>query len=96
MAKLNPMPADDESDFTFFQVFTADAVVNVSIACELVDRIAGEKLGEPRRLQFLCDEAELFTSVAKRKLSAFGFSDRITLEESDFAGALSVVEERIW
>ena len=84
MAKLHPLPADDESDFTFFQVFPEDKVINVSIACELIDRIAGEKLGEPRRLQFLSDQSDLFSTAAVRRLSAHGFCETITLDESDF------------
>ena len=84
MAKLNPVAADDESDFAFFQVFPGDKIVNVSIACDLVDRIAGEKLGEPRRLQFLQDQSELFSSVATRKASALGFPENIMLNEDDF------------
>ena len=84
MAKLNPIAADDESDLAFYQVFPGDKIVNVSIACDLVDRIAGEKLGEPRRLQFLQDQSELFSSVATRKASALGFPENIMLDESDF------------
>ena len=84
MARLNPIGADDESDFAFFQVFTDEAIVNVSIACDLVDRLAGEKLGLPRRLQFLRDESELFSSVAERKLAESGSSSAIMLEVADF------------
>lgn len=86
MAKLHPIAADDESDFTFFQLFPEDKVVNVSIACELVDRLAGEKLGEPRRLEFLQKESDLFSTAANRKLSSLGFAENIMLDESDFPG----------
>ncbi len=84
MAHVNPIAADDGSDFTFFQLFTGERVVNVSIACELVDRIAGEKLGQPRRLQFLRDQSGLFSSAAEQKLRAVGMGDGIEPNESDF------------
>ena len=89
VAKLHPIVADDESDFTYFQVFSDDKVVNVSIACELVDRIAGERLGQSRRIQFLRSESDLFSSAAVRKVSALGAADSIMLEESDFPNCCS-------
>lgn len=84
MPRLNPIAADDESDFSFFQLFTDNGVVNVSIACELVDRIAGKTLGKARRLQFLTDRSDLFGSAAEEKLRAVGFAERIELNEGDF------------
>ena len=94
MPKLNPIAADDESDFTFFQLFTDEGVVIVSIACELVDRIAGARLGEPRRLQFLSEQSDLFSRAAENKLRTVGFAERLELNESDFSQLPCEMEKR--
>jgi hypothetical protein len=83
MTMLFPTPADD-SEFSFFQIILDNSIVNVSIACELIDQIAGRKLGEQERLDFLRDHTDFFSGAAKEKARRIGLQHLVELAESDF------------
>lgn len=83
MTTLSPTPADD-SEFSFFEIILDNSIVNVSIACELIDRLAGRKLGERERLDFLRDHADFFSGAAKEKARRIGLLHLVELAESDF------------
>ena len=80
---LFPTPADD-SEFSFFEIILDNSIVNVSIACELIDRLAGRKLGERERLDFLRDHTDFFSGAAKEKARRIGLLHLVELAESDF------------
>jgi hypothetical protein len=83
MTTLFPTPADD-SEFSFFEIILDNSIVNVSIACELIDRLAGRKLGERERLDFLREHTDFFSGAAKRKARRVGLLHLVELAESDF------------
>jgi len=80
---LFPTPADD-SEFFFFQIILDNSIVNVSIACELIDQFAGRKLGEQERLDFLRNHTDFFSGAAKEKARRIGLQHLVELAESDF------------
>ena len=83
MTTLFPTPADD-SEFSFFEIILDNSIVNVSIACELIDQLARRKLGEQERLDFLREHTDFFSGVAKGKARRVGLLHLVELAESDF------------
>ena len=84
METLFLTPSDDASEYTHFRVDVRGTLVDVAIACELVDRIAGERLAEAQRLAFIRQEQDLFATAAARKAQAMANAPFIELTDADF------------